>query len=121
MIPFAPTVALEEAWLFLKAGIHYTRDGRAIGSGPNGSVTAEDLIAANKARETAAAAREAAARAEELAGPDGFSTDGKQEYYDGPMVRGKDGKYRADYNSSGEDGRYRVDYNSSGSPLPGEE
>jgi len=106
-------VALEDAWLFLKAGIHYTRDGRAIGSGPNGSVTAEDLIAANKARESAARAREAAARAREAAarareqaGPDGFSADGKS--YSGPMVRGKDGRYRADYNSSG-------------SPLPGEE
>ena len=92
--------------MFLKAGIHYTRDGRAIGSGPNGSVTAEDLIAANKARESAARAREAAARAREQAGPDGFSADGKS--YSGPMVRGKDGRYRADYNSSG-------------SPLPGEE
>ena len=88
-------MALEQAWQVLKAGIHYTRDGRAIGSGPDGSVTAEDLIASRKAqdaaarareaargaREAARGAREAAATAREQAGPDGLSGDRK--YYSG--------------------------------------
>ena len=92
-------MALEQAWDFLKAGIHYTRDGRAIGSGPDGSVTAEDLIAARKAQDAAAGAREAAATARQHAGPDGLSGDGK--YYAGPMIRGKDGRMYARYNSTG--------------------
>ena len=74
-------MALEQAWQVLKAGIHYTRDGRAIGSGPDGSVTAEDLIASRKAQDAAARAREAAATAREQAGPDGLSGDRK--YYSG--------------------------------------